>query len=119
MVFALAGDSTMTSGLPPDAAARLRGARPAVLVADVGVLVGGTVILSRVLVQAPGRTRTHTGQSELHPFGEATVGHRSDESPCGEQIRARRRLSNGCRRSLFPADRRGSQRSPRAPDTGD
>src|SRR5919205_1659552 len=94
MVFALAGDSTMTSGLPPGAAVRLRGARSPVLVADV-VLVGGTVLLSGVLVQAPGRTRTHTGQRELHPIGEATVGHRPGGSPRGDPFRARRAPSNG------------------------
>src|SRR3954451_7404177 len=44
MVFALAGDSTMTSGLPPAAEVRRRGVRS--LVGDFVVLVGGTVLLS-------------------------------------------------------------------------
>src|SRR3712207_680785 len=92
----------MTSGLPPDAAVRLRGTRSPVLGADFAVLVGGTVLLSGVLVQASGRTRTHTGQRELHPFGEATVGHPGDGSPRGEQFRARRRLWNDRRAVPFP-----------------
>src|SRR3954447_9655207 len=44
MVFALAGDSTMTNGLPPAAEVRRRGVRS--LVGDFVVLVGGTVLLS-------------------------------------------------------------------------
>src|SRR3954470_22320047 len=101
MVFALAGDSTITSGLPPGAAVRLRGARLPVLVADV-VLVGGTVLLSGVLTRAPGGPGRTRGQRELHPFGEATVGHAGGRSPGGEQIRARRRSSNGRRTGVFP-----------------
>src|SRR3954451_5110570 len=111
MVFALAGDSTMTSGLPPDAAVRLRGARSPVLDGDFVVLVGGTVLLSRVLVQAPGRTRSHTGQREPNPFGHATVGHCSDERPCGEQIWARRALWNDRGPRLFPGPGRRSSRA--------
>src|SRR3954452_15695691 len=95
----------MTSGLPPDAAAPLRGARSSLAVAGFVVLVGGTVLLSGVLVQAPGRTRHTRGRANCTRSAEATVGHRPEESPCGEHIRARRRLCNGWRRRLSPGAR--------------
>src|SRR3954451_21227556 len=95
----------MTSGLLPDAAARFRGARSPLVLAGFVVLVDGTVLLSGGAGAGAGTDPAHTGQSELHPFREATVGRRPEATPWGELIRARRRLCNGCRARLFPGAR--------------